>query len=69
MVERIYNLAGQPFSDDARRGINAFMSTHQRGRHGTVVYQPDVLGIDPAERRRALAFYSERFGIQPERHP
>ena len=42
------------------------MSTHGRGRHGTVVYQPEVLGIDPAERRRALAFYCDRFGVRTE---
>jgi hypothetical protein len=66
MVRRIYELADQPFTDEARRGITDFMGTHERGRHGTVVYQPDVLGIDRAERRRALAFYSERFGVESE---
>jgi len=64
MVQRIYALAGQPYTDDARRGMTAFMDTHPRGRHGSVVYQPEVLGIDPAERRRALAFYAERFGVE-----
>jgi hypothetical protein len=66
MVEQIYDLAGQPFTDDARRGITDFLSTHRRGRHGTVVYQPDVLGIDPAERRRALSFYGDRFEVASE---
>ncbi|HVC71750.1 MAG TPA: sulfotransferase [Acidimicrobiales bacterium] len=63
MVTRIYALADQPFGPASRRAMTDFMSGHQRGRHGTVAYQPDVLGIDPAERRRALAFYSERFGL------
>jgi hypothetical protein len=67
MVRRIYDLAGQPFDDGARQGIGDFLSTHRRGRHGTVVYQPELLGIDPAERRRALTFYCERFGIGTER--
>jgi hypothetical protein len=69
MVERIYALADQPFTDDARRAMAAFGSTHPRGRHGTVVYQPAVLGIDRAERRRALSFYSDRFEVpvQPPR--
>jgi hypothetical protein len=66
MVQRIYDLAHQPSTEDARRGITAFMSTHGRGRHGTVVYQPDVLGIDMAERRQALAFYCDRFGVRSE---
>ena len=46
-----------------------FMAAHPRGRHGTVVYQPEVLGIDPAERREALAFYRTRFGIEEEGPP
>jgi hypothetical protein len=66
MVQRIYDRAGQPFTADARRALSAFRAGHERGRHGTVVYQPDVLGIDPTERRRALDFYSRRFGLRPE---
>jgi hypothetical protein len=63
MVTRIYALADQPFTEGSRRAMGDFMAGHRRGRHGTVSYQPEVLGIDPAERRRALAFYSERFGV------
>ena len=63
MVRRIYDLADQPFTEDAGRAMAAFTAAHPRGRHGTVVYQPGVLGIDPAERRRALSFYGERFGV------
>ncbi len=66
MVERIYDVAGQPFTDGARRAVTDFRSTHRRGRHGTVVYQPGVLGIDPAERRRALSFYGDRFGVSSD---
>ena len=43
--------------------MEAFRASHPRGRNGTVVYQPEVLGIDPAERREALAFYRSRFGV------
>ncbi len=66
MVQRIYDVAGQPFTPAARLGITTFMDTHQRGRHGTVVYQPEVLGIDIAERRRALSFYGQAFAVEPE---
>ena len=31
MVERIYDLAGQPFTDDARRAITAFMDSPSTG--------------------------------------
>jgi Sulfotransferase family len=66
MVEQIYDLAGQPFTDDARQGMTDFLATHQRGRHGTVAYRPEILGIDRAERGRALSFYSDRFEVAPE---
>jgi hypothetical protein len=65
-VERIYRLAGQPLTDTARRAMEAFGASHPRGRHGTIVYQPEVLGIDVAERREALRFYSSRFGVTDE---
>ncbi len=65
-IERIYDVADQPFDDRSRAAMEAFGASHPRGRNGTVVYQPDVLGIDPAERREALAFYRTRFGIEDE---
>ena len=65
-VERVYDLAGQPFSDASRTAIEAFRAAHPRGRNGTVVYQPDVLGIDTAERHEALSFYRAQFGVEEE---
>jgi hypothetical protein len=63
MVEQIYSVAEQPFTPAARRAMEEFVAGHPRGRHGTVRYQPEVLGIDRSERYEALAFYTERFGI------
>jgi hypothetical protein len=67
MVERIYELAGQPWTADVRGAMDAFMDEHPRGRHGTVRYDLSVLGLDEVERRRALAFYVERFGVEDEK--
>ncbi len=66
MVARVYDLAGQPLDERARTSMAAFMAEHPRGRHGGVVYDLAEFGIDPAERRNALAFYSERFGVTAE---
>ncbi len=65
-VEEVYDVAGQPFTDASRTAMEAFCSSHPRGRNGTVVYQPEVLGIDAAERREALAFYRTRFGVEDD---
>jgi hypothetical protein len=66
MVERIYRLAGQPMDDGVRSAMAGFMADHPRGRHGAVNYDLATLGLDRDERRRALAFYVERFGVAEE---
>jgi hypothetical protein len=66
MVERIYRLAEQPFDEPARAAMRAFMVEHPRGRHGTVEYDLEPFGLHHEERRRALAFYVDRFGVTPE---
>ena len=65
-VESIYALAGQPMTADARRAMDDFMAAHPRGKHGAVLYDLADFEIDPGERRRALGFYVERFGVEPE---
>ena len=66
MVGRVYALAGQPLDGRARDAMTAFMAAHPRGRHGTVEYDLAQLGLDPAERRQALRFYNDRFGVTLE---
>jgi hypothetical protein len=66
MVERICALAGHPLTPTARAAMDAFLAAHPRGRHGTVVYDMAALGLDRAERRKALRFYSERFALEDE---
>ena len=65
-VERIYDLAGQPMTDAGRAAMAQFMVDHPRGRHGAVEYDLAQFGLDPAERREALRFYSDRFGVALE---
>lgn len=43
-----------------------FMARNPRGRHGGVRYDLADFGLDPAERRRALRSYTERFGVVEE---
>ncbi|HEX5266661.1 MAG TPA: sulfotransferase [Acidimicrobiales bacterium] len=66
MVGRIYALAGRPMTDAVRAAMAGFMAEHPRGRHGAVNYDLAALGLDGGERRRALAFYVERFGVSEE---
>jgi hypothetical protein len=66
MVERIYVIAGQPFTPKVRAAMDAFMDTHPRGRHGGVIYELAAFGLDPNERRAALQFYVDRFNLELE---
>lgn len=66
MVERIYDLAGQPMTDSARAAMQAFMDDHPRGKFGGIVSDLADFGLDPAERRVALRFYTDRFGVTEE---
>jgi hypothetical protein len=66
MVGRIYAVADQPLTDDARDAMAKFVVDHPRGRHGAVAYDAAQLGLDRAERRAALRFYSDRFGVELE---
>jgi hypothetical protein len=65
-VDAVYRLAGQPMTDIARTAMSGFVASHPRGRHGGVRYQPEAIGVDVAERRAALKFYIERFGVNEE---
>jgi hypothetical protein len=65
-VASIYALADQPLPESSLAAMKAFSATHPRGRHGTITYQADILGIDRTERGQALDFYVDRFGVEPD---
>ena len=67
MVERIYDIARQPFTDDARLAMESFIAAHPRGLHGGVRY--DLAGnfdLDAGELRARLRDYTDRFGVTLE---
>jgi hypothetical protein len=66
MVGRVYELADQPLDQRANDAMDSFMAAHPRGLHGAVSYDLGDFGLDAGERRRALAFYTERFGVTSE---
>jgi hypothetical protein len=66
MISRIYRFADQPESERARTAMKRYLETHPPGRYGTVAYRLEDLGLDAAERRHALCFYQQRFGIEDE---
>jgi hypothetical protein len=65
-AERVFDFAGHPLSAEARDSIRSFMDENPRGRHGTIEYRLEDVGVDAAERPAALAFYSDHFGVESE---
>ena len=66
MVERVYATADEALTAEVRANMAAFVAEHPRGRHGGVLYDLGQFGLDRDERRKALTFYSERFGVAEE---
>jgi hypothetical protein len=66
VVERIYELAGQPLTPDSRAAMDAYVAAHPRGRHGRIDYRISDFDIAPAELRERLRFYTDRFGVETE---
>jgi hypothetical protein len=66
MVQRIYELADQPFTAGVRQAMDDFMAEHPRGKFGGVIYDLADFDLDPAQLRRNLSFYVERFGVTEE---
>jgi PAS domain-containing protein len=66
MVRRIYDLAGQPTTEETEAAMTTFMEDHPRGRHGGVLYDLGEFGIDRDRLRESMTFYVDRFGITEE---
>ncbi len=65
-VKHIYGVAGRELTAAAEQRMRAFLAANPRGKHGAHTYVAADYGLDPAERRAALAFYTERFAVPLE---
>ena len=60
-AERIYEIAGEPLTDEASAAMAEYLAGHQRGRLGTVEYRAEDVGLDLDEVRERFAPYVARF--------
>ncbi|MFN8052173.1 MAG: sulfotransferase [Acidimicrobiales bacterium] len=60
-VARIYELAGQQLDDRARTAHATYLTSHQRERHGGLIYDLSDFGIDPDECAAGFEAYVTRF--------
>lgn len=61
VAERVYALAGEPFTDEARRAVDDYLAAHRRGRLGSVATSCEMFGLTEADLRGRFAPYVERF--------
>ncbi|OBH32439.1 hypothetical protein A5692_15475 [Mycobacterium sp. E342] len=61
VAERVYALAGEPFTAEARTAIDDYLAGHRRGRLGNVATSCEMFGLDEADLRARFAPYVERF--------
>lgn len=61
VAERVYALAGEPFTEHARTPIADYLAGHQRGRLGNVETSPEMFGLTEDGLRSRFAPYVERF--------
>jgi hypothetical protein len=66
MVARIYEIAGQPLTEEGARAMSGFTRDHPRGRHGGVVYDLSQFGRDRTQLQGYFRAYTERFGVTAE---
>jgi anthranilate phosphoribosyltransferase len=60
-AERVYALAGEPFTDEARMAIAGYLAGHQRGRLGNVETSYEMFGLKEDSLRARFAPYVDRF--------
>ena len=66
-VERVYDVAGLPMTDDARSEIQDYLDQHERGKYGSIDHNLGRdFGVDPEEIRERFAFYFESAPVAVE---
>ncbi len=67
MIEKIYEIAGLPMTNEARAQLKGYIEAHPRGKHGQVVYDLRAdFDAEPAALREIFDFYFEQFPVRAE---
>ncbi len=61
VAERVYALACEPFTEEARTAIAAYLEDHRRGRLGNIEISYEMFGLTEDGLRARFAPYVERF--------
>ena len=62
-AERVLAWAGEPVDEDARQAVRAFAVRNVRGKHGTIAYPLEDIGLEADELRKHFRFYQDYFAL------
>jgi hypothetical protein len=65
-VERVFAFCGEPLEGPVRERVRGFLDANPKGKHGSIDYRLEDLGLDARELRERMRFYCERFGVPAE---
>jgi sulfotransferase family protein len=65
-VETVCAQVGVPFGGGSRARVGEWIDDHPKTKHGVHRYAAQDFGLDQHRLRARFAFYSRRFGIEPE---
>ena len=67
MIEKIYEVAELPMTNEARAQLKGYIEDHPRGKHGQVVYDLRAdFDAEPAALREIFDFYFQQFPVRVE---
>jgi sulfotransferase family protein len=61
VAERVYALAGEPFTDEAAKAVGDYLAGHRRGRLGNIETSCEMFGLHEDDLRERFAPYVKRF--------
>jgi Sulfotransferase family len=61
VADKVIRLAGDTPTDESRGAMADYLDTHVRGRHGTIDYRAEDVGLDVAELADRFDAYTARF--------
>ncbi len=61
VAERVYDLAGEPMTDDVRAAVDAYLVAHRRNRFGRVITSCEMFGVEGPDLTRRFRPYADRF--------
>jgi hypothetical protein len=65
-VASVFSFCDEPFDAGTQGRVRAFLADNPKGKHGTIDYRLEDLGLDARELRERLRFYCERFAVSSE---